>query len=564
MAFNVGSIVAKVEADISNFQDSMRKAENTANDFGGRMTKVSKTIGAGMIGVGTAMAGAMIVAGKKGVETAAEFERLQIALETVTGSSEKAASAMNTIKRTAQESPFFETASLAEFVQLMAASGQEIDQAVKSGLKFGDVAAAFGKGNAEMTRMGNTLSQVMGKGKADIVDFKELVNAGWVTVRKDTAETMGVTMAQFEEMVSAGEIGYEQIAVAAEKYNGSALAQANTFGALWNRLKETIVTTFADVVIDTGVFETIKSLTNTLIDLITRAGEAFKALDPEIQKVVVVIAALAPVILIVVGAILMLMPVLSALTGPIGIVIAIVTALGFAWATNFMGIRDKTTEVFTYMKGFIENFVMPFLNALIAFVRNHADQFKMIFEGAIMYVKGMFQVGMAAIQIIMALATAMLTGDWKRAWEQIKSSLRLAFEGITNMFQGMLSYWAGWGSMVFDKLTEPFQRALNKIREIVDEIKSKLDFTQRHSPSVLDIVNRGVHKVNRAFENLDFGFSMTPNLATSLATNNLGPSINNVVVNLDGAVVGDLSQASDIAEKIGDAIVSRLQMNVRF
>lgn len=348
--------INSVKNELKGLEGAFRSAEQGSKIFLGALTAI------GIAGLGAITAG---------VKYAGELETLEIALQTVSGSSEKAAEAMDIIRKKAAESPFFDTSSLAQFTQVMTASGQSIEKAVQSAIGFGDVAASFGKGTGEMTRMGNTLSQVIGKGKADIVDFKELVNAGWVSVRKDVAETMDVSMAQFEEMVSAGEIGYEQIAKAAEKYAGNADRQANTFQALMNRTKESILNLFSGLVIDTGIFDGVK---NALIEFnkvlenvgskenITKFMEFMKDWGPVVAGIILggitpalfamaggFIAVMAPLIpfMIAGGAIALILkllndrfdllgkglPILAGILGGIGAIIAVTVVPAFiGWA----------------------------------------------------------------------------------------------------------------------------------------------------------------------------------------------------------------------------------------
>lgn len=627
MAFDVGSIVAKVTADISGFQDSMKKAESATEGMRKKLGAVSDGIAdfgrsaAILTGVVATSVGAI---GLKAISTAGEFERLETALTTVTGSAEKADAAMATIKKAAKDSPFFETTPLAEFVQLMAASGQTIDDAVKSGLKFGDVAAAFGKGNAEMSRMGNTLSQVMGKGKADIIDFKELVNAGWVSVRKDTAESMGVTMAQFEDMVSAGEIGYDQIAKAAEKFNGSAQAQSKNLGALWGRLKETIATGFADLLVESGGFEAIKKVIEGVIWNIesiipavtgifrslgmgftglanflsgnTAAGmdgifdaltgfvsdERAEQLLPYFEKFMGALKTVGDWInqnketvltflqgmAVAFGALLVIGTIagmLAILLNPITLVALAIAGLYTAWQTNFLGIRDIVTTVINGVMAFFTNTLMPFIQMLVDYFKARWVFIQAIFQGAWDAIIGIIRLAWAIISGMITIALELLTGDWKGAWEAIKKTMSGSWDAIKQMFSGIITFIAGWGGLLISNLTKPFTQAWEKIEGVVTKIKEALDFTQRHSPSVVDVVRKGVHLVNKAFDDLDWGVSMTPTLAAGNAVNNnLGPGINNVVINLDGAMIGDVDSAGVIAERIGDSIVKRLQMNVRF
>ena len=174
-----GSVVWNLDVEKGKLSEGLRSArsevEKTA-DFGEKrfssmaksMTNSmklaengSKMFATGLLAVGASLGSVLGL----GLKTAGEFETLQTALETVTGSSDLASKAMETIKKTAKDSPFFEVGTLAQFVQLMAASGQKIDDAIASGIKFGDVTAAFGKGNFEYKDTLSEYSLSVGKDK---------------------------------------------------------------------------------------------------------------------------------------------------------------------------------------------------------------------------------------------------------------------------------------------------------------------------------------------------------------------------------------------------------------
>jgi phage-related protein len=110
----------------------------------------------------------------------------------------------------------------------------------------------------------------------------------------------------------------------------------------------------------------------------------------------------------------------------------------------------------------------------------------------------------AVIGGIIIVFLALLSGNWKAAWENIKQIVSFAWEGIKNALNSGLAMIGGWARQVFDKLTQPFRDALAFIKDTVNKIKDNLDFTKRHSPSVLDIVNNGVDKVNSALSGLNF------------------------------------------------------------
>ena len=74
----------------------------------------------------------------------------------------------------------------------------------------------------------------------------------------------------------------------------------------------------------------------------------------------------------------------------------------------------------------------------------------------------------------------------------------------------------------------------------------------------MDIVTRGVKLVNGALDNLTVGLNPIDTSKLAFA----GSGINGMSINVDlsGAYIGD----DGIGEKIGDAIISKLQKNVRF
>jgi len=169
---------------------------------------------------------------------------------------------------------------------------------------------------------------------------------------------------------------------------------------------------------------------------------------------------------------------------------------------------------------------------------------------------------------ILKVGLALLAGDWGKAWIAVKEMLVNAWEGIKKIFGGAIDFIKGWGGLVIHNLTKPFEEAWEKIKEKVNKIKDSLDFTKRHSPSVVDIVQHGVQEVNRALS----GLIMMPNIgapqmAASVVGNqgfNSGPSMISLNIDMQGALISDEAGASIIGEKIGDGIIRKLQQNVKF
>ncbi len=476
--FSAGISSAKTE--VGKFtDDAEKKFQSMSTSVTGSLNKAeqaSKIFATGLLTVGTSIGAAVGL----GIKTAAEFETLTTALQTVTGSSEQAAEAMKTIKQVAKDSPFFEVGTLAQFTQLMAASGQSIDEAVASGIKFGDVAAAFGKSNAEMSRMGNTLSQVIGKGKADIVDFKELVNAGWVSVRKDTAASMGVTMAQFEAMVTAGEVGYDQITKAAEKFTGAAENQSKSFSALMARLKETISTTFAELVIDTGIFDIAKNAVNQLIAVLDsidtkQIAEVLKTLVDYLPVIAGTITgalipafyawgiAMIPVITGLLASALALAPwiIAGALIGlAIKLLIDNWASLTLAWETGTAIVSNSISV----MKDWV----------LVKW-----QEIQTAFWNAVNFIKNALTVLAQVLTIIINPWGAVVSYMVKN-WDTIKlkfqegvNFIRDIFGQIVSFLAGKVSEFASWGSRIAGSFVDAFKERLYTIVDGIRDVFNK-------------------------------------------------------------------------------------------
>jgi phage-related protein len=179
----------------------------------------------------------------------------------------------------------------------------------------------------------------------------------------------------------------------------------------------------------------------------------------------------------------------------------------------------------------------------------------------------------AIIPVIMALlspiglviiAITALATIWFTNWNDIQGKTKTAIDFILGLLETAKNYIKGWADKIYSNLVEPFERAWNKIKEIVENIKNKLDFTKRHSPSVVDIINKGVDQVNKALNGIEFNNSITPQVATSgMASSNQSTRVNNIVIDMQGAYIGSEFVANEIGEKIGDSIIKKLQMNVR-
>lgn len=528
----------EAEKAAKSISRSLEKAQRGSQLFAGALSAVS---------------GAIVAAGAVGVNYAGELESLTIAMSTVTGSIEEAEEAMKVIKRTAQESPFFETTTLARFVQLMAAAGQETKTAVDTGIAFGDVMAAFGKGNAELSRMGNTISQVIGKGRADVVDFKELVNAGWVSVRKDVAEAMEVTMAEFEEMVSAGEIGYDQIREAANKFTGSADAQSKTFQALTQRMSESFQTLLADLVVDYGIFDGLKNAMNELVSWVDSNQDTIKQfLDNTIKWLIdnlplligIIAGGLTPALVGLAGsfaaAMIPLLPFIAA-----GALLGVTAGVIIEQLGGWQEAQRKVIEVINVLVGVYNAHLQPALNELWNIIKNKLiPELKKLWDN------------ISPILIPALKLLAQVLGV------TVVAGLKIVIQFLTDTIN-RVSTAIGW----FNDFVDTIKSIPGSIRAALEEAKNllnKLNPFHRESPSLVDNVISGIDKIKKEYKSLaNINLpSINSQLAPAFTGNGSGGVINNssfqAPITINATLNNDLD-AFELAQVIGFELSMRSQ-----
>lgn len=165
---------------------------------------------------------------------------------------------------------------------------------------------------------------------------------------------------------------------------------------------------------------------------------------------------------------------------------------------------------------------------------------------------------------LLGLAIAGLYIAWKTNFLGIRDIVNNTFEWFKAQFKALPEFIKQVGQGIFIAMTDPFRRAWQDIKELANKIRDKLDFTKRQSPSVLDIVQRGVKLVNNAMDDLtitDFSPSASLNLASNPTTQ---PQVNSISIDLSGALIADEFTAQSIGERIGNGILGKLKKTQRY
>lgn len=624
MAFDAGSVFVKIKTDITEFQKGMKSVEDRVSGLSSSLKGI--TDGLAEFGKKSAIFTGVIAAGLgadgvKAVRTAGDLEQSTQAFKALLGSADAAGKTMERIKKEAATTPF-EIQGLTDGALALTAITKDGDKAIDTLLDVGKAIATSGKGQAELDRVIMNLQQVASTGKVTEMDIRQF--QGSIPIFNDILKAAGLTTEELKQSGDAADLLFDAFKKAGAEGGiaaGGFTDQAGTFNQLWSNLMDTLNISLSDFVKASGIFEGAKWALSNLIgyietgatqltrvatilgnvfyylqgiaqgedlraeleealsfffgenagkaaDFLVRLVDIFKQIGTwisEHQELVMTFLqglGIALGVLLIVGTITAL---LTALLNPLVLVALAIAGLYTAWQTNFMGIRDITQKVINFVMDLFNNIFKPMFELFVGWWTERWDFIKIGLIGTWEIIKGVIQLAWAVIYGILTVGLALLQGDWGRAWEQIKKTLSIAWDGIRNILAGVLNSIIGWGGTLFHNLVKPFEDAWNKIHEFIEKIKDGLDFTQRHSPSIMDIINRSVRMANDAIGNLDFGMDVSSKavIGAAAAVPTGSGLIANINVDLGGAFISSEAMADEIGERMGDSIVRKLQQNIR-
>lgn len=580
MAFEVGSIIARIKTDLSGFKEGIAEAKGSLSGLGTAFSTISKQ---SAIFTAAAVGGATIFA-KQSIAAYAEAEaagkQLEHAVIDVTHAKKEELAATIALADELERKGVLDGDNIKTGLAQLSTFGLS-NKAVRAlGGSLSDLAVNQFGVSASGEQLSDTANMIA---KALNGQFGILEKSG---IRFTKAQKHAIEFGKEMEKVKAINEGFAQNLkytndVALTTFEGKMAALTVRFENFKEALGGALVTIGKFAVTgqdaDGALFDSINAVipddetAARITDFIIQLRNAFVKIGDwiaENKELVITFLkglGIALGVLLTIGTITIM---ITALTNPLVLLSLAIAALYTAFQTNFLGIRDIVTAVVTILVEIFNTVLMPIIAAVTAFIIDHWTQIMQMTDGIWHIIIGIFQVASAIIGGIFFTLLALLKGDWHKAWETIKDALRMAWDGIKNIFGGALNFIKGWGGAILDELVRPFRDAYNQIQNLVNKIKDALDFTKRHSPSVVDIVQRGVGLVNDALQEL----AVTPNMSAPSIAAGIGMGaggagkMSNIAVNinLDGAMIADDYSATRISEKIGNQIMRKLQQNVRF
>lgn len=516
--FDIGSVVAHIKADVTDFKDKMGQAQSSVDglkggfsSFMGTASKVA--IGLGAVGAAVGVVGGFIVKDLVGAASEAEVEMAKVnALLKKTG--------MNfdtTSKAVAETSKaFIKLGFDDEETSVAMAKSLAVTKDVTESQKEMALAADF--------------ARLQGIGIGESQKLLQMAYMGNARVLKQ----YGI---ELEDGATKQDI-FNKIQ---EKAGGQAQAYSQTYKGAMETLNVEI----------TNVKETLGAM---FIPMLIQAIQFIGNIIAQVQAWADSAGSLSGIWQQAIG---ILQPLFAWFTA------TILPQLQSIWA-EFMYFINMVVPPFMAILQFLLGFVVEvFLKPLVNFWLEHWTQIQGIVQGAWEIISGIFQVFSNIVLGVVAVLLNLLAGNWKAAFEALQHYTSGAWDGIKNIFGGVIDFLWNFGKTAFDALVSPFRAAWDEIKNLVNRIKDALDPNKRHSPSLVDRVKKGVDDLNRAWEGLNPNMIINTPHAPALAPASAGMA-NNITIDMNGALIGDAASATRLGEMVGDSIIRKLKMNVRF
>lgn len=349
-----------------------------------------------------------------------EAEQTNVAFSLLVGNETKAAQMLGEITKLAAATPFGKM-DLVKNAQLMLNFGVATEQVLPLLTQLGDISG----GNAErLSSLSLVMGQVAAAGKMQGQDLLQFVNAGFNPLQELAAMT-GKKYSELQEMMSKGQITYENVAAAIAhatgeggKFNGMMERQSQTvggkFSTLMDNLRESAINMFDQI--RSPLSDLLDSLNNALPTIFSGLQTVFGVFATGIRIIVnfrtellyiaAVVGTAWTVTKAYTTALLVYHGVQTAITvatkawtaaqwllniamnaNPIGVVVAVIGVLAgavvYCW-NKFAGFRAFLLTAWDTIKGFgniIKTYLIDRFNELLGGIGKIGEALKYLFKG---------------------------------------------------------------------------------------------------------------------------------------------------------------------------------------
>lgn len=366
---NASAVLKQVQNDLKALDGQSKSTSSSMDSFSSSLGGISSQLAGIGAGLTATLTVPLTLLGKTMVEQVGNIEQLRVAFDTMLGSAEAGAKALNDVQQFAAKTPFDLPQVAAGAKQLLAfgTSTQDLIPTLKS---LGDVSAGL---NVPLERIILNYGQIQVQGKLTGRELRDFSTAG-VPLIETLAKQFGKTRSEITDMVSEGRIGFKDVEKAFQSMTGEGgrffnlmEKQSKTLQGVVSNIKDNFVrlslsllgvsteaNNFGEI-IEGGPFSKLKDIAQGILENFGKVVEAFNKLDIETKNTIVgvgiFIASLGPLALIAAG----ITAAFAALATPIGLILTAFAAAG----VSVVIFRDKLVEIVSFLK--------PFTDAVVQF-----------------------------------------------------------------------------------------------------------------------------------------------------------------------------------------------------
>lgn len=205
---NAGTVQAFAELNDRGFRSGLQKMKRQGDRASSDVERRFDRMGTNLARIGAAAAAAIgaafVATGIKAVKTAAKFEDLRVAMDTLNRSAVEGERNFKRLVETAANTPF-QLTELARAQNTLQGFGLSADEAYESLLNIGDIAAVS---SGDIQGISIAFGQAAAEGKAMTRDIRQFINQG-VPMISLLADTMGVAKNEVLGLAEEGKISFE-------------------------------------------------------------------------------------------------------------------------------------------------------------------------------------------------------------------------------------------------------------------------------------------------------------------------------------------------------------------
>ncbi len=199
-----------ITGDSSNFRSALQSARDgvrqTAKQIEDSGMTIEQMFDRIKVAAAASLAGFSVKEfASKVMEVRGEFQKLEVAFNTMLGSAEKADALMQQLVRTAAITPF-DLKGVADSAKQLMAYGIAADEVNDTLIHLGDIAAGLSLPLGDLVYLyGTTMTQ----GRMFTQDLRQFMGRG-IPLAEELAKQFGVTKDKVGELVTAGKVGAEE------------------------------------------------------------------------------------------------------------------------------------------------------------------------------------------------------------------------------------------------------------------------------------------------------------------------------------------------------------------